>query len=239
MIGRTDHYLAAQGNLSDARHFATEAGIRPPREEEALSLQWAQVHALLAIGDALRDRLDPGLLRGLERMNDVLSQLGARGPITGDTEPDSEPDPLDENDHRDRLAADRLRIVRCGRGHWHTPAIGGTWCDADCTEMSLRDWAHRVGPLAFAPDADGAPSVTAPVTDDPADDAEGGSESQRRNLNAQTDVLCPNCGHDIDVHALQGDGMRCRSWHTDCQCDWWPSWIAARLIRQAVKEAAQ
>ena len=153
MTDRTDHCLAAQGNLSDARHFATEAGIRPPREEEALSLQWAQVHALLAIGDALRDRLDPGLLRGLERMNDVLSQLGARGPITGDTETDSEPDPLDENDHRDRIAV----------------------CDRVTFRAKL---------FAFT--------------------------RGRGNMTAR-----------------------------GCECHWWPSWIAAKLIKQAVKEAVQ
>ena len=37
-----------------------------------------------------------------------------------------------------------------------------------------------------AGDADGAPSVTAPAADDPADDAVDGEEGERRNLNAQT-----------------------------------------------------
>ena len=39
---------------------------------------------------------------------------------------------------------------------------------------------------AFAPDVAGAPSVTAPVADDPADDAVDGKEGERRYLNAQT-----------------------------------------------------
>lgn len=37
-----------------------------------------------------------------------------------------------------------------------------------------------------AGDADGAPSVTAPVDDDPAGDAVDGEEGERRYLNAQT-----------------------------------------------------
>ena len=63
----------------------------------------------------------------------------------------AEADPLDEDNHSDRQAGDR-RIVRHGRGHWHTPATSGTWCDADCTEMSLRHWARVYGPLTFAPE---------------------------------------------------------------------------------------
>ena len=39
-----------------------------------------------------------------------------------------------------------------------------------------------------AGDADGAPSVTSPVADDPADDAVDGEEGERRYLNAQMGV---------------------------------------------------
>ena len=133
MTDRTDHRAAAQGELADAREWGWQTEEPTPEVGELTCLAYAAVHALLAIHDALTAADRYAANEGRQR------EVGA--------------DPLDEDDHRDRLTADRQRIVRHGRGHWHTPATSGTWCDADCTEMSLQHWARVYGPLTFASDA--------------------------------------------------------------------------------------
>lgn len=115
---------------------------------------------------------------------------------------EAKPDPLDEDDWRDRVDRDGDRWVRNPVGRWHTRILRD--CRALECEWTLAHLSERYGPLAFAPDTDGTPSVTAPVADDPADDAVDGKEGERRYLNAQT-VLCPECGHDIDRHAYDDD----------------------------------
>ena len=155
----TDHRYEAERMLADADAWASVAGELIPEASELSCLNRAQLHALLAIHDTLtaadsyfaneeRQRevgADP--LDGLKLKPEVLDALDRLTKCA----PAPKPDPLDEDDHSDRQAGDR-RIVRHGRGHWHTPATSGTWCDADCTEMSLRHWARVYGPLTFAPE---------------------------------------------------------------------------------------
>lgn len=167
MTDRTDHRAAAELMLADADEWARQAGELSPKASERACLDRAQVHALLAIHDALTaaDRYAANEAKQRE----------------------AEPDPLDEDDHRDRLDRHGDIWVRNPRGCFHT-------CRRDCRDQGCKwtldflNWHY--GPLTFAPDAapdtDGAPSVTAPVADDPGDDAVDGEEGERRNLNAQT-----------------------------------------------------
>ena len=90
---------------------------------------------------------------------------------------EAEADPLDEDNHDDRLDRHGRRWRR-SVGWWVAP-----FCSRLATVASLNDY---LGPVTFAPDADGAPSATAPAADDPAGDAVDGEEGERRYLNAQT-----------------------------------------------------
>ena len=69
-----------------------------------------------------------------------------------------EPDPLDEDNHQDRLDRDGVRLNRVSPHHWH-PASTGKLCGLGCKGLTLLNWDSSYGPLTFAPDADGAPSV--------------------------------------------------------------------------------
>lgn len=74
----------------------------------------------------------------------------------GETEPcdppTPQPDPLDENDHRDRTVGDNVRLVRHGPRHWH-PAPYTPCCRCPLSDPSLSFWARSsIGPLAFADD---------------------------------------------------------------------------------------
>ena len=144
----TDHRYEAERMLADADAWASVAGELIPEASELSCLNRAQLHALFAIHDTLTtaDRYFANEAKQREAVDEPEMSEAAEWLSRGG------PDPLDEDDHRDRLTSDRRRIVRHGRGHWHTPAIYGKWCDADCTEMSLRDWARVYGPLTFAPE---------------------------------------------------------------------------------------
>ena len=206
MTDRPSHRAAAERLLADADEWAAQAGELSPKASERACLDRAQVHALLAIHATLTaaDRYATNEAKQRE---------------------EAESDPLDEGDHRDRLTADRLRIVRHGRGHWHTPAIYGKWCDADCTEMSLQDWAHRSGPLAFAPDT----TQEAAGGDLTASGAEGGPTEGSDTDDAQNAILCPECDDHINTHNVMG----CR--HLLCDCPRTPEDVARALISAAVK----
>lgn len=209
MTDRIDHRAAAEGALTDADEWGRQAEEPTPEVGELTCLAYSAVHALLAIHDALTasDRYAANEERQRE---------------------EAEPGPLDEDDHRDRLAADSRRIVRHGQGHWHTPATSGTWCDADCTEMSLRDWARTFGPLTLAPDT----AQDAAGGDLSAPEGESGAEVGGEAGDAQEPLLCPECGiagDSIDEHNARG----CR--YVMCDCKLSPSDIARVLIAEAAK----
>lgn len=57
-------------------------------------------------------------------------------------------DPLDENDHRDRIDKRGARIERRGDKHWHAEMASA--CSDPCRGNSLADWDLVFGPLSFA-----------------------------------------------------------------------------------------
>lgn len=80
----------------------------------------------------------------------------------GETEPcdPPQPDPLDENDHRDRLmGADRL--TRFGYRHWHIAGLRHTEPCTHPNTYALADWAEGWSrPLTFADDPQTPPQAT-------------------------------------------------------------------------------
>lgn len=62
---------------------------------------------------------------------------------------DPAPDPLDENDHRDRIdcQGDKLRRLNCGSWHYGNPDDGR---HVDCATKTLKRWASQFGPIRFA-----------------------------------------------------------------------------------------
>lgn len=152
MTDRTDHYLAAQGALTDAREWGRQAEEPTPEVGELTCLAYAAVHALLAIHDTLTasDRYAANEARQRE---------------------EAEPDPLDEDDHRDRLDSDGDRWVHTSRGCWHiVPAV----CVGDDCHVTLTYISEGYGPLTFAPEA--APD--APRDDLSAPEGESGAEER-------------------------------------------------------------
>lgn len=108
-------------------------------------------------------RIDPESAREAARLAAELFRAEldkaitvTREPVTGDTETDSEPDPLDENDHRDRLDSYGNRWTRSEWGCWHLS--NDPLCGARCDEATLKDLDELHGPLTLAPDADPAPA---------------------------------------------------------------------------------
>ena len=59
------------------------------------------------------------------------------------------PDPLDENDHRDRVEARGIRLTRGKCGRWHAIQLN---CRAthNLSSLTLANWAEGYGPLRFA-----------------------------------------------------------------------------------------
>ena len=161
--------------------------------------------------EAARSEVDPEAVRRvLARVAD-LDEAEQR-------EDAPEPDPLDEDDHRDRQTGG-VRIVRRGHCCWHPDP--GPHHDPPCG-CDLDYWDGQFGsPLTFAPDApqeaasaDAAPSVHA---SEPAD------------------VPC-ECGHGIDEHHTYGYCDFCPS-RTSGRCDLTPSAVARLAIARAVAKA--
>lgn len=124
-------------------------------------------------------------------------------------ESEAEPDPLDENDHRDRLDADGDRLIRRGVHHWHHWDVKCACVGSSPSPLTYFD--ETCGPLTFAPD-DAAE----------ADAVEGGGPAGP----SEALLLCPECAHDIDEH--RGSGC------TWCICHLAPSDLARHLIAQAI-----
>lgn len=128
-----DHRAEAERMLADAREWARQAGELSPKASERACLAYAAVHALLAIHDTLTaaDRY-------------VANEAKQR---------EAEPDPLDENDHRDRINKYGERLVRSFRGHWHTSQYDcREVCrfETDATSFTLDSWDIYSSPLTFA-----------------------------------------------------------------------------------------
>ena len=187
---RPYHRAEAERLLDYADEWAAQAGEPMPEAGELSCLAYAAVHALLAIHDTLTaaDRYAANEAKQRE---------------------EAEPDPLDEDDHRDRIDADGDIWQRVHEGCWMEPGFPPVSRQngksqfivshglAECLPL-----AALPGPLAFAPDADGAPSVTAPVADGPGGDAVDGEEDERRYLNAQ------RCLHEWAEDTRVGDTAR-------------------------------
>ena len=124
MTDRTDHRLEAEGLLEYAYETTDQAGELP-------ALVYAAVHALLAIHDTLTaaDRYAANEARQRE---------------------EAEPDPLDEDDWRDRQDRDGDLWVRNPGGCWHTSTRDCRILECEWTIAYLNEY---YGPLTFAPDA--------------------------------------------------------------------------------------
>ena len=140
-----------------------------------------------------------------------------------------EPDPLDENDHRDRLDHSGDLLVRVGHKHWHTSK------HANCQwehSYSLEDWNTSYGPLTFAPE----PPPDATGDDQSASEGESGLVEGEGADDAPEAILCPECGHGIDLHAHDAPGDRC--WACD-DCPLAASDITRALIAEAVTKVGR
>lgn len=89
----------------------------------------------------------PALIAEVKRLRGVLGDCG-------DCEPMPHPDPLDENDHRDRVQVDGDGLVRCDDGKWHSRWLGGIGHPrgGHCGGATLAKWNRSYGPLTFADD---------------------------------------------------------------------------------------
>lgn len=135
-----------------------------------------------------------------------------------------EDDPLDEDDHRDRLDGNGLRVKRKPSGYW-------AWEGAEEVEGWTLDDIHRhQGPLTFAPEATQEATggdLSAPEGES---EAEGGGEAD----DTEEPLLC-ECGHDIDEHGWEADYAItcCLACDDPADCRKAPSDIARALIEQA------
>ena len=205
MIDRhTDHRAEAELMLAEAHAWAAVAGEPTPESNELAYITYAAVHALLAIHDTLTaaDRYAANEAKQRE--------AGA--------------DPLDEDDHRDRMSG-HVRLVRVGHNHWHTPRYGN--CHHGEHGYSLDEWDSD-GPLTFAPE----PAQDATGGDLSAPEGENGAEEGGDTDNAQKAILCPECGHHIHTHDMDG------CLHILC-CPRTPEDVARALIDLAVKAARE
>ena len=136
MTDRTDHRAEAERLLADANEWGRQAEEPTPEVGELACLAYAAVHALLAIHDTLTaaDRYAANEERQRE---------------------EAEPDPLDEDDHRDRLTRNGNRLRRWGTKCWHIKRPAGHGSSA--CGATLDDWDDQDGPLTFAPDAEPDP----------------------------------------------------------------------------------
>lgn len=166
------------------------------------------------------------------------------------------PDPLDEDDHRDRIDRVGVRFTRRESGTWCTSEFP---CGSGFTLAELQD---ACGPLTFAPDASPAPQDAAQDAAEGADDAvEGDGPAVPSEALAQQDlgphieqiaadasafakafgdaaaagtsaaISCPGCGHDIEQHI--GIGCIAGVGADVCPCLMSSSDIARHLIAQA------
>ena len=203
MTDHTDHRAAAERMLADADEWTAQAWELSPEASELSCLAYAQVHALLAIHDTLTaaDRHPTNEERQRE---------------------EAKPDPLDEDNHRDRQDCDGMRLIRVGPQHWHPSS--GALCGLGCNGLSLANWNSSYGPLAFAPE----PPQEATGDDQSAPEGESGPVEGPATDNAQNAILCPECGDHINAHDTKG----CRRNLCDCPRD--PEDVARPLIADAV-----
>lgn len=147
--------------------------------------------------------------------------LSARAVKAEQREDAPEPDPLDENDHRDRIDGDGRRWGRMDGGCWHHE---GKYPHAfgRCS-WTLQQLQGAYGLLTFAPEA--APD--APRADLTASEGDSGAEEGDDAVEA---LLCPKCGHGIDDH-----DWSCLACDDPGDCRQAPSDIARHLIARAVK----
>ena len=162
-----DHRAEAERLLGDADAWGLQAEEPSPALGELICLAYSVTHALLAIHDALTaaDRYATNEAKQRE---------------------EAEPDPLDENDHRDRITGDGYRLTRHGPRHWHwgSPVRCPVAHEAGLT--SLGWWDATRGPLAFAPDAAQEAAGGDLSALEGESGAEEGGEPHGRNLNVQT-----------------------------------------------------
>lgn len=161
---------------------------------------------------------------------------------TGETPENPMGDPLDEDDHRDRVTASGRTLRRHGWKHWHSEEGSGFRCSHQpCVGvLTLSGWGSWDGPLTFAPEAaQETPRAdpSAPQDESGAVGGGGAPTPYMRRLSvapegantgdAQEAILCPECDDHINTHNMEG----CRRHR--CDCPRTPEDVARALIAQA------
>lgn len=157
-----NHRAEAERLLIDADEWGKQAEEPTPEAGELSCLAFAAVHALLAIHDTLAALKPkpvaypwPSTLPGVDAAdryaaNEARQRAEASLSVTPSTDAtvsDSEPDPLDEDDHRDRVDSDGDIWVRNPSGCWHPSGFKCSGC-----RWSLSSLSDAYGPLTFAPE---------------------------------------------------------------------------------------
>ena len=175
--------------------------------------------ALEKLADALTDRPEEWNFNEVRWLTDRYAANEAR------QREEAQADPLDENDHRDRLDRHGAIWQRAHEGCWMEPGFPPvSHGPAECLQL-----AALPGPLTFASDASPAPQDAAQDAAKGKDGAAEGGEA----AGPSGALLCHECGHDIDWHFEEDlDGETCAA-PGSCKCKLWPSQIARRLIAQA------
>lgn len=105
MTDPTDHRAAAERLLNDANEWAAQAGELSPEASEMTCLAYAQIHAMLAIHDALTaagpapnppTATHPWPMTGLTHTRGAQWDAADRYALNEERQRAAEPDPLDE-----------------------------------------------------------------------------------------------------------------------------------------------
>ena len=134
------------------------------------------------------------------------------------------PDPLDEDDHRDRIDCNGQRWGRMDGGCWHHE--GKYPHDFGRCSWTLQQLQGAYGLLTFAPEA----AQDATGDDLSASEGESGAEERGDTDNAPEPLLCPECGDHINTHDIEGCAHL-------CDCPRTPEDVARALIAEAVEQA--